>query len=77
MWRKYEEFVDAGVLIETLEWVYKKGRESGYKAPSALAEEREKEKENGGGESGETVTPARKSRGLFERTGGFGGSPLR
>ncbi|KAE9964692.1 hypothetical protein EG327_000795 [Venturia inaequalis] len=35
LWRKWEEFTEAGVLEETLEWVYKRGREMGFKVPSA------------------------------------------
>lgn len=36
LWRKYEEFVDAGILEKMLNEVYAKGRETGFKAPSAL-----------------------------------------
>lgn len=35
LWRKWEEFTEAGVLEETLEWVYRRGREMGFKVPSA------------------------------------------
>ncbi|QDS72369.1 hypothetical protein FKW77_008301 [Venturia effusa] len=35
LWRKWEEFKEAGVLEETLEWIYKRGRELGFKVPSA------------------------------------------
>ncbi|KAF2396885.1 PAB-dependent poly(A)-specific ribonuclease subunit PAN2 [Trichodelitschia bisporula] len=37
LWRKYEEFKDAGVLEETLEWIYKKGAEVRFKVPGAAA----------------------------------------
>ncbi len=36
LWRKYEEFVDAGILGTILNDIYAKGRDVGFKAPSAL-----------------------------------------
>ncbi|KAL8797844.1 MAG: hypothetical protein Q9195_000196 [Heterodermia aff. obscurata] len=34
LWRKYEEFKDAGIVSQMLEEVYHKGRKYGYKPPS-------------------------------------------
>lgn len=34
LWRKYEEFIDAGIFDTMLNDVYSKGRELGFKAPS-------------------------------------------
>jgi len=39
LWRKWEEFTEAGVLEETLEWVYRRGRECGFKVPSSKGED--------------------------------------
>ncbi|KAL2354819.1 PAB-dependent poly(A)-specific ribonuclease subunit PAN2 [Cryomyces antarcticus] len=38
LWRKYEEFVDAGILESMLNEIYAKGREMQFKAPSAARE---------------------------------------
>ncbi|KAF2110710.1 ubiquitin carboxyl-terminal hydrolase-domain-containing protein [Lophiotrema nucula] len=35
LWRKYEEFVDAGVLEQMLDDIYSKGREVGFRAPGS------------------------------------------
>jgi PAB-dependent poly(A)-specific ribonuclease subunit 2 len=34
LWRKYEEFCDAGVIDQMLEEIYREGRKWGYKPPS-------------------------------------------
>jgi PAB-dependent poly(A)-specific ribonuclease subunit 2 len=39
LWRKYEEFVDAGIVQAMLEDIYAKGRETNFKAPSQTAAE--------------------------------------
>ncbi|KAI9702842.1 MAG: poly(A)-specific ribonuclease [Candelina mexicana] len=49
LYRKYEEFLDAGVLEAMLNDIYAKGREVGYKAPSAHKLE--------GGDTGGRDTP--------------------
>lgn len=41
LWRKYEEFVDAGILESMLEEIFDRGRETGFKPPSVLRAERE------------------------------------
>lgn len=38
LWRKWEEFTEAGVLEETLQWVYNRGREMGFKVPTKNGE---------------------------------------
>ncbi|KAF2837605.1 PAB-dependent poly(A)-specific ribonuclease subunit PAN2 [Patellaria atrata CBS 101060] len=82
LWRKYEEFMDAGVLEQILLDVYAKGFKVGYKAPGARVEKgmgpsggRETPDLEGGDGRGPT-TPARKALGFGAR-GGFGGSPRR
>lgn len=35
--RKYDEVVASGDVEETLEWVYRRGREAGFRAPAAAA----------------------------------------
>ena len=49
LWRKYEEFNDAGIVAQMLEEVYSKGRKYGYKPPS----EQSGNKRLGGGRSTE------------------------
>ncbi|KAF1982126.1 PAB-dependent poly(A)-specific ribonuclease subunit PAN2 [Aulographum hederae CBS 113979] len=36
LWRKYEEFCEAGVLVQTLNWVYQEGRGMQFRAPGAV-----------------------------------------
>jgi len=43
LWRKYEEFVDAGILESMLEEIFDKGRETNFKPPAMLKAEREGE----------------------------------
>ena len=43
LWRKYQEFVDAGILESILEEIFDRGRETNFKAPSALRAEREED----------------------------------
>lgn len=80
LWRKYEEFVDAGVLENMLEEIFDRGRETGFKPPSSLARVGEAEAGGlvqwrpdtpGGSAPG---TPARRAVGVV-RTGVL--SPLR
>lgn len=79
LWRKYQEFVDAGVLEQMLDNIYATGREVGFRAPGS------KDVKPGGGrdtpEPGRAdtpgvgaVTPARKTG--FGRGVGFG-SPMK
>lgn len=75
LWRKYQEFVDAGVLEQILDDIYAKGRECGFRAPGS-------ENRMGSGVTGRNTpepgergptTPARKTN-AFGRVG-FG-SPI-
>ncbi|XTI82352.1 PAB-dependent poly(A)-specific ribonuclease subunit PAN2 [Cenococcum geophilum] len=79
LWRKYQEFVDAGVLEQMLDNIYATGREVGFRAPGS------KDVRLGGGrdtpEPGRAdtpgvgaVTPAKKTG--FGRGVGFG-SPMK
>ncbi|KAF2262002.1 PAB-dependent poly(A)-specific ribonuclease subunit PAN2 [Lojkania enalia] len=54
LWRKYEEFVDAGVLEEMLNDIYAKGREVGFRAPGSG---NGKEKPQGGSTGRDTPEP--------------------
>jgi PAB-dependent poly(A)-specific ribonuclease subunit 2 len=53
LWRKYEEFKDAGVLEQMLRETYKKGAEIGYLPPGARREHKEKDAGKGGDAAGE------------------------
>ncbi|KAH7135765.1 PAB-dependent poly(A)-specific ribonuclease subunit PAN2 [Dendryphion nanum] len=75
LWRKYEEFMDAGVLEQMLNDIYSTGREYGFRAPGSG---NTKEKIGGVGTAGRDtpepgdktgpVTPAKKG-GTFGRVG--------
>ena len=82
LWRKYDEFQDAGVLEQILEEIYRRGRDVGYKAPGAVPKDDAK-KEAGGPETPDLLadstpgTPRKKASILaFGGRGGFGGSPM-
>ena len=64
LWRKYEEFVDAGVLESMLDEIFDRGRETNFKPPSALRAEREgadaRPETPGAGAGGMPGTPGRK-----------------
>jgi PAB-dependent poly(A)-specific ribonuclease subunit 2 len=76
LWRKHEEFVDAGVLEQMLDDIYYKGGRSGFRAPGAgPAGGKEKSSstgrdtpEPGGGDKAGPTTPARKAA-AFGRVG--------
>ena len=81
LWRKYQEFDDAGILEQMLEEVYRRGREVGFKAPGTRPKDDAK-KDAGGVDTPDLVvdstpgTPRRKAATLaFSGMGGFGGSP--
>ncbi|KAF2203610.1 PAB-dependent poly(A)-specific ribonuclease subunit PAN2 [Delitschia confertaspora ATCC 74209] len=77
LWRKYQEFVDAGVLEQMLDDIYAKGREVGFKAPGSWNGNRLSNYGNGGRYTPElertVATPVKKS--TFGRIGFR--SPLR
>ena len=82
LWRKYQEFEDAGVLEQMLDEVYRRGREVGYRAPGAIPAIDAK-KDAGGTDTPDLIgdstpgTPKRKAVALaFGGKGGFGGSPM-
>ena len=72
LYRKYQEFEDAGVLENILQDIYKVGREVGYKAPSS----RNKDLAAGGGGDTRTQTPDSGShaRNVSDGTAGGEGS---
>ncbi|KAI9712687.1 MAG: poly(A)-specific ribonuclease [Bogoriella megaspora] len=85
LWRKYQEFDDAGILEQMLEEVYKRGREVGFRAPGAgPKDDTSLRKENSGGRDtpdlisgSRPTTPMKKAAALaFGGKGGFGGSPM-
>jgi len=43
LWRKYQEYVDAGILETVLDEIFDKGRETNFKAPSTIRMEKEEE----------------------------------
>ncbi|KAF2792603.1 PAB-dependent poly(A)-specific ribonuclease-like protein subunit pan2 [Melanomma pulvis-pyrius CBS 109.77] len=68
LWRKYEEFMDAGVLEQMLNDIYATGREVGFRAPgSGNGKERAPPTPEPGDKVGQT-TPARKAA-AFGRIG--------
>jgi len=81
LWRKYQEFVDAGVFESILEEIFDRGRETNFKPPSALkAEESAWRPETpGSGQKSAPGTPGRRAMTLV--SGDYGrntyGSPLR
>ncbi|KAF2669854.1 hypothetical protein BT63DRAFT_423829 [Microthyrium microscopicum] len=86
LWRKYVDVQSQGRTEETLEWVYKRGREVGFRAPSAMAamgpavvvdaaSGRATPEQMGDGEENLMETPVKKAVFGAERVG-FG-SPLR
>jgi PAB-dependent poly(A)-specific ribonuclease subunit 2 len=57
---KYLEFVDAGILETILQDIYKKGREMGFKPPSALQQQQQQskgDKSTGGGNTSGSESP--------------------
>jgi PAB-dependent poly(A)-specific ribonuclease subunit 2 len=66
LWRKYEEFVDAGILDAMLSEIYRRGREMGFKPP----QRREKGERDDmgalglGAEASRSGTPAKKTAAL-------------
>jgi PAB-dependent poly(A)-specific ribonuclease subunit 2 len=40
LWRKYQEVQSKGSMEETLEWVYKRGRDVGFRAPNSQGHQR-------------------------------------
>jgi PAB-dependent poly(A)-specific ribonuclease subunit 2 len=81
LWRKYEEWVDAGVLEGMLDGVYATGREMGFRAPGSAPPRgvtggivgmrgggRDTPEPESAGESALQTTPARKA-GTFGRLG--------
>lgn len=82
LWRKYQEYVDAGILEMMLEEIFDRGRETNFKPPSAIKAEREGtdvwRPETPGQGGSLPGTPARKTIGMAStpRRDIFG-SPLR
>ncbi|KAI9690962.1 MAG: poly(A)-specific ribonuclease [Bathelium mastoideum] len=82
LWKKYQEFQDAGVLEQMLEEVYRRGREVGFKAPGAIPKDDAK-KDAGGTDTPDLLgdstpgTPRRRPVTLaFSGRSGLGGSPM-
>lgn len=83
LWRKYEEYKDAGVLEQMLRETYKKGAEVGYQPPGAKREH--KEKDSMKGEAGVddhrfllgTQTPERAGSSRATTPSGFGVTPMK
>ena len=87
LWRKYEEFRDAGIVVQMIEEVYREGKKWGYKPPSEAQALMKKALEEGlsvpgtvgGGETPDVravsglVTPAKK----IVRSSEYSESPLR
>ncbi|KAG9653830.1 hypothetical protein KCU64_g7625, partial [Aureobasidium melanogenum] len=76
LWRKYQEFMDAGIIESMLDDIFDRGRETNFKPPSVYKSERE----NGDwrpetpGHMSVPGTPARKTVGLA-LLGGFNQTP--
>jgi PAB-dependent poly(A)-specific ribonuclease subunit 2 len=67
LWRKYEEFCDAGVVEQMLEEIYREGRKWGYKPPS--------EQGNGSGSAGAEAAKAGARTQNREAPTGLSGPP--
>lgn len=77
LWRKYQEFMDAGIFESILEEIFDRGRETNFKPPSALRiEESSAWRPETPSAPG---TPAKRTVGLAGVTPGRGafGSPIR
>lgn len=78
LWRKYEEYIDAGILESMLEEIFDRGRETNFKPPSALKAEREGDLRPETPSSSLPGTPARRIAGVVRDPARMGlTSPLR
>jgi PAB-dependent poly(A)-specific ribonuclease subunit 2 len=82
LWRKYLEVQQSGKVEETLEWIYKRGRDVGYRAPNAIGQAKTDTGRNTPEPPGEGTEPRAgagtpvKKLGFAVERGAFG-SPLR
>lgn len=84
LWRKYQEFIDAGIFENILDEIFDRGRETNFKPPSAFrADDGIWRPETPGGQRSAPGTPGKRVISLasgFQLTPGrpaFGSSPLR
>lgn len=81
LWRKYQEFVDAGILENMLEEIFDKGKATNFKPPSVYKAETEGESvwrpETPGGQKSVPGTPIRRAIGMASAATAVTSTPAR